>query len=221
VQGEAPGGFGRAPSGGPPGAARHTSSPLPGGGGGGGGGARGGGGGGGGAGGLPQFDPSSVFGAAAAQSFDAPWPGPAPEPGAGAYGAGEPADGPAEGASGGALAPPDAAGASSRARSGEAAGQRRTESEPVASYAARRAPMNFLLGEYVARQQAALGLAQAGELAGGRCGAAPPAAPGCPSLPHWARACLRFDELRAWALRRTRRWRAALTAAGAAQRGLC
>jgi len=166
VQGEVPGSFGRAPSGSPAGPARHTSSPLPGGS------ARGGSGGGGGAGGLPQFDPSSVFGAAAAQSFDAPWPGPAPEPGAGAYGAGEPADGPAEGASGGALAPQDAAGAPARARSGEAAGQRRTESEPVASYAARRAPMNFLLSEYVARQQAALGLAQAGEPAGGRCGPA-------------------------------------------------
>ena len=111
---------------------------------------------------LPQFDPSSVFGSAAAQSFDAPWPGHAPEPAGALY----PGGGSGEDPGGDSLAPLE--GGPGASRGGDAGAQRRTESEPVAAFARGRAPVNFL-GEYVARQHALGQGALAADAGGARC----------------------------------------------------
>lgn len=111
---------------------------------------------------LPQFDPSSVFGSAAAQSFDAPWPGHAPEPAGALY----PGGGSGEDPGGDSLAPLE--GGPGVSRGGDAGAQRRTESEPVATFARGRAPVNFL-GEYVARQHALGQGALAADAGGARC----------------------------------------------------
>ncbi|KAK9826430.1 hypothetical protein WJX81_004739 [Elliptochloris bilobata] len=120
--------------GGPTGTARHASTPLPG------------------AGAMraglqqPQFDPSAVFGSAAAQSFDAPWPGPSAAAAvrgalARAPSGEEPGDDSLSPLEGGATG-------GSRGGNGESGVQRRTESEPVAAFA-RRAQMP-VLSEFVA-----------------------------------------------------------------------
>lgn len=124
--------------GGPTGAVRHASTPLPG--------AR--------AGPAPApFDPSAVFGAAAAQSFDKPWPGPSGDAAGGS---------PYERAPSGEERGGDSLGAleggipGGRGDAGGAGGsvQRRTESEPVAAFA-RHAPRPVL------REFVALGLSHA------------------------------------------------------------
>ena len=134
--------------GGPTGAVRHASTPLPG--------ARGG---------LQpaQFDPSAVFGAAAAQSFDNPWPGPSGDATAGgSY------EGPSSGEEpgGDSLGALEGGGPGLRGDSGSGGGvQRRTESEPVAAFA-RRAPRP-VLREFVAL---GLGHAASAEAAAARWG---------------------------------------------------